>query len=463
MQSKCPDLAFRPARFLAAALVLAGALVLPPASAETLRQAVEGVLQRHPDVHSGRSLLLAAGERIQQARSAFYPNVGLESVAAEARDRDLGVGARDRSTRRTDVFLRWNLFRGLADRHALRMAEADNLAAGDELADAQEGVALEMTFAYLEVLRLRQRMELAQAYLRDSQRLAEDVAKRAAAGKVAAADLDQARMSVIEAQWQLAQLRGQLSGAEARYELLAGHAPDGLEAPDLMRTATLIKREAMMQEVVAGNPRVRAVLGRAQARAEEAGVAGGAVYPTLSMDLRKRLQSDIDPLPVSDTRDNAQLMFNYEVPLGGATYSRRREAVARHAAAQATADSVLLAARTSLGQVWSAWDEARRIAPQLAERVETGGRVVSAYDLQFAAGRRSLQDLIGIRAEYFRALSEAVDNRYEQQQGAAQVLSLLGRLRATVAGEVSSPAPAPQAGAAAVPPGLARAGAVGSM
>lgn len=162
--------------------------------------------------------------------------------------------------------------------------------------------------------------------------------------------------------------------------------------------------------------------------------------------IRKRLKSDITPDPVVETRNSTQVMLNYEVPLGGGAFSRKREAAAPMEAAQADADEAVLEARTALAQLWNVWDEARQIGPSLERRAHASDKVVAAYDRQFGAGRRSLQDLINIRSEHFRARADVIENHGSQQLGAAQVLSLLGRLRATLAGE-SGLAASPQTGA----------------
>jgi outer membrane protein TolC len=157
--------------------------------------------------------------------------------------------------------------------------------------------------------------------------------------------------------------------------------------------------------------------------------------PSFDLELRKRMLSEIDPVPQIDTRQSAQIQFSYQLPLGGAGFSRKREAAERKLAAQAGADAELLRVREEVVQRWSAWREARAIAADLEERVAASARVVAAYDLQFAAARRSLNDLIVARGDHHRSASDLLDNRMEQLAGGAQVLSLLGRLRQTVLGE----------------------------
>ena len=411
-----------------------------PEPVMTLSTVVRRVLEQHPDIRSSQALLNAAEERIVQSRSNYYPTVGLETQALDAQDDQLGRPL-DRTTRTTDAFLRWNLFRGFGDRQGVRMTEHDREAADADLAETHERVALQVAQAYLEVFRLRYMLALGEDYIADHLRLSEDVRKRVDAGRVSAADLDEVRASLIQAELQQSQLRGQLRGAEQRFWLLADMNPGKLTEPVLDDTPATMSVDALMEDVRLGNRRVRGALERASARTEEVGVAAAALYPSLNVEVRRRLSSSIDPVPVTDTKDATQFQVTYEMPLGGASFSRRREAVERMLAAGAAADTELLRARAELVQVWAGWQEARKIAPRLAERVDAQDMVVRAYDLQFAAARRSLTDLINARADRYRARGDLLDNRIEQLAASVRVLNLLGRLREHL---LSAATPAPE-------------------
>ena len=412
-------------------VALLGAIIFvlsSTAQAQTLSAAVQQVIDSHPDVRSSAALLTATAERVRQAKSNFYPAIGMQAASNEAQDRQLGARL-NRSTRNADAFLRWNLFRGLADYHSVRMAKRDTEAAREDLADAHERVALQVAASYLDVLRLRRRLAVAQAYVEQSERLVADVRKLVAAGKTPPSDIDQVDVGLIEGQWEVAQLRGELAGAEQGFMLLTGALPGELNEPNLEVVMDSVTQDDLLSQVLLTNPRILASQARAAARTEEVGVAGGALFPRLDLELRKRLLSDIKPDPVIESRESAQVSLNYEMPLGGGSFSAKREAQARMAAALADLDGAILEAQTSGTQLWNVWREARQIAATLARRAQASDKVVSAYDQQFNAGRRSLQDLIVIRDESRRALADVIDNGNAQMLGAAQILALMGRLR----------------------------------
>lgn len=409
-------------------VALAALLAALPAAAAPLAGVVEEVLARHPDIQSSRALLDASEERIIQARSNYYPVLGIEALASDANDRQFGQPL-ERTTRRNDAYLRWNLFRGLADWRAAGVAGRDSEAAAADLAEAHEQVALQVSRAYLEVTRLRLLVAMGEGYLADQRRLNDEIATRAELGRLSDADVEYAKASLIQAEMEQSTLRGQLRGAERAYAQLTGQEPGELSEPDLAGALPAFTQDQWLEAVAAGNRRLRALQARAQARGEEVGVAAGALYPSLDLELRWRLKSDIEPAPVTETDDTQMLQLRYQLPLGGGSYSRKREAVARQAAARWAVDSELLQLRSQLVQLWSLWQESHLIAPRLEQRVESTLKVVDYYDLQFSAARRTLTDLIAARNDRYRARADLLNNRIEQQITSAELLALLGRLR----------------------------------
>ncbi len=403
-----------------------------PAMADALPVVLDKVLTRHPDVRASAAMVDMATERIKQSRSEFFPTVGVDMLASESRDRELFGGDRTRRTRSTDVFMRWDLFRGFGHLHGLRASEADHRAALVELEDVSEGLALQVTTAYVDVWRLRQRLVLAERYASETLRLADEVHKRVEAGRAAQLELDQVRLSRIDADWQVTQLRAQLTSAESRYRLLVGDVAGELAAPELEEALGELTLDDVLERVMQDNRRIRAGQLRSEARVEDVGVAAAALYPSLSLELRKQLHSQVTPQPVTDTRGSTQLQLRYEIPLGGANYSRKREAASRLNAAQANVDSIRLELSVQLEQVWYQYQEVAAVSPALRERGEASAHLVSGYDLQFAAGRRSLQDLIAVRAEFQRIQSDLLENQAERLIGSAQLLSLMGGLVPTL-------------------------------
>ena len=411
-------------------------LVLLAASASPLQAAplnavLEQVLQQHPDVRTSRALLDASRESIVQARSNFFPVLGFTGQASEGQDEQSGVPL-DRNVRRLDAQLRWNLYRGMTDKHSVRAAQYDSLAAEADLNEAHERVALEVTFAYLEVMRLRCLVELSKNFVEEQARLNDEINRRVSAGRIPVADASQAKSSLIQSERLLTQSKSQLFAAEQRFQMITGQTADALVTPAFELLQVGQSLDDLLEKVTLGSYRFKAARARLDARSEEVGMAAGALYPSIDLEFRKRLQSEIDPPTVTDTVENQAVQLNYQLPLGGATYSRKRQAEFRKSAARAETDGILLRLQSEISLSWALWKETVDLKQKYAERVQATNTVVAAYDLQFDAGRRNLNDLISVRSERFQAQSDLIENRFQELAANARMMSVFGDLKRNI-------------------------------
>ena len=428
----------RPAALTPSLLVL---LFSTQLRAAPLPAVVEQVLRRHPDIESSQALLEAAKAQTRQVRSDFLPSVGLNYRHADAIDVDNGL-SRDRTLRRTNAMLRWNLFNGRIDSNRLRAADLNQEAAVADIDDAHERIALEVTELYAELVRLHQRLELADALIREFESLRESVKKRVDAGRIAAADLDQIDSDMIRIRAQRSSLRGQLGGSEYHFRQLTGQSPANLSSPWLEAPEQARSLEQLQALLETENPRLRASTRRVAARGAEVSAARGAYWPSLDLELNRRLDASISPAAISDTQRSNQISLNLEIPLGGKTFARVDESVERQKATRAAADALRLNLSSNLGMLHQELEEARAIQPDLLERVSASSRVYQAYRLQFDAGKRSLLDVANAQNERFMAMGDVIDNRNLQLLDQARLLNLVGRLRqALVSGYRDTPLP----------------------
>lgn len=413
-------------------LLLTTLLACAPALAAPLPAVVDQVLQRHPDIRSSQALLDSTAAQIRQTRSDFFPTFGLNYRQSDARDSQSGISI-DRNTQRGNAVLRWNLFNGLADTHRLRSVGLNREAAVADLDDAHERIALEVTETYAELVRLRQRLDLAETLIKEYDALRVSVKKRVDAGRISPADLDQIQSDLIRIRTQQSHLRGQLGGTEYRYRLLTGHPPANLSSPWLEAPENA-RGLAQLQELLESeNPRLRAGRQRVAARTAEISAARGVYWPSLDLELNRRLYANISPAAVSDTERSSQISLNLEIPLGGKTFARVDETVERRKGAQAALDALQLNLSGDLGALHQELLEARVIQPELIERVETTSRVYQAYRLQFDAGKRTLLDVATAQNERFAALGDVIDNHNLQLLDQARLLGMVGKLRQTLA------------------------------
>jgi TolC family type I secretion outer membrane protein len=393
-----------------------------------LADVVRHVLDTHPDVVSARALLDAANERIRQSRSEYLPTAGL-SYENSGTTEEISGASIDRDTSRLDATLRWNLFRGFADRGAISSATARKAASASELEDVREALALKVLEVYLDVQRNRALVEVSAAQIESLEALAQRVGKRAELGRISRVTVHQANTRLVQARNRHIQLRAALSGSELRFREITGMTPDDLVLPVLDEQIADVSIDVLYQRAIDGNPRIQAARETARSRAADIDVARGGLMPTVDLELRKRLFADVEPDSSIDLDTSVRLVVNYDFPLGGASLSRKSEAVSLKSAAEQRVASLEREVRADVAAVSRQLVEDRNIAANLEANVAAAEAVVKAYHLQFDAGKRTLLDLLTAYADLYQAEAAVLDNRFRQLASTARIYYQLGLLQ----------------------------------
>lgn len=162
----------------------------------TLEQAQTTALQNSPTLLSVKARLEQASQRLQQARSAYWPTISAtgEGEHVELSERSTAQGlpgstlSRSQDSFRISLMAGWTLFDGFlrdAEVAIARHAESEMSAT---LADAQRLLSLAVARAYYRALLARENVRIAGSDLTFNARLLEDARAMRAAGRGALSD-----------------------------------------------------------------------------------------------------------------------------------------------------------------------------------------------------------------------------------------------------------------------------------
>lgn len=180
-----------------ASALAAGALLLssPGAiGAETLKQVVEAALKTHPRVLEAASQYRAAGHDVAQARGGFMPTVDLNLAGGSERTdspstRALGAGTPNLTRREAGLLVSQNLYNGKATTSELERQKARQEASASRLAEVREDIALRVTDLFIEVIKNRALVRLAEQNLKAHLATQEKVRQRVQGGVSQKTDL----------------------------------------------------------------------------------------------------------------------------------------------------------------------------------------------------------------------------------------------------------------------------------
>lgn len=190
--------------------------------AETLQEAVQSVVERHPDVRSAAHNRLARDKEVVQARSGYYPQLNVEAGAGYD-DVDKPIDA-ELNPWEARISLRQNLFAGFSTVNEVARQKARVKSQAFLTQSSAENTALETIKTYLEVLKNQEYKALADENLVLHERIGDQIGLRSKSGVGRGADQSQIQSRLGLARSNVVVTEQNLIDAQTNYQALVGHA-----------------------------------------------------------------------------------------------------------------------------------------------------------------------------------------------------------------------------------------------
>jgi adhesin transport system outer membrane protein len=389
-------------------LLLAATFVTPVAAQVpqhlTLKDAAQAAVLKSPEVLARWHAFQEASEEIGVARGGFLPKVDVS--ANMGRDNlDGGAGPGRRFTRSGGfVSLNQMLFDGFATSSEVKRLGKAKLVRYFELLDASENIALEAGRAYLDVVRSRQLVFLAEENYIQHQAALEQLKQRAESGVGKRVDVEQAASRLALADVNLTTAYANLHDVSARYVRLVGDQPAKVMfAPAQLAKALPVTAESALQFALKHNPALRASIENIEAAQFDLEERRAAFMPRL--DVRARSEVINNYLGLSNTYNNAvvEAVVSYNLFNGGSDLARSRQYRERKNIALDQREKACRDMRQTLS---IAYNETVRLNDQLSFiglQVNLVEKTRTAYRDQFNIGQRTLLDLLNTQNEFFDA------------------------------------------------------------
>lgn len=399
------------------------------AQGETLGDAVVRALDWHPELRESLAVQRALEEQLTQARAGFLPQIDASLGRGRENSENVSTRPGDLTLSRSEAELTLSqlLFDGGAVSSQVRRGRARSEGATQQTAQTAESVALRAVQAYLEVLRARELLRIADENTASHQRTLEQVRRLAEGGLGRAADVQQAAARLAQADAALSQSKGQLEQALAAYQHAVGRAPGVLERPAL-NPETLPADAASAIARAANHPALRAAEKQREAAHAEREFSRTRFAPRVTLEVGLNQNRDVDGVRGTNAERIAMLRLRQNLYRGGADNSRVREAEARVDEADATLARVQNELERELRQAYDALRVQRERLPALEAHARASAAVVDSYRAQFRIGQRSLLDLLNSESELYAAQGNLVTGQYAGLAAAYRLYAATGRL-----------------------------------
>lgn len=366
--------------------------------ATSLREAVQQAVLTNPRIDAAQANRRASEYSFKQAKGRFLPEVELNAdVGQQNIDRPEGLGPAVNDTwqdrRQATLSVRQVLFDGWDRANDIYRTQANISAASFRVLVRSEAVGLNSVEAYIDVIRHRDLLALAQDNVRRHQALLKIIQERFDGGRAPIGDLQQTIERVEAAKALVAQIKVASETAKAKYKNAVGTPPSALKT---VSYATGIPRSVadVTNRAIRNNPRVKEAIAETEVSYFDKQQFRSTLYPQVYLEGNATRGEDLEGTPGRNDELEARVVLRWKLFDGAVRRNRVAELGERYS--EKVAEQMILV-RELTQEVEIAWArlvDGRAEVEAIKREVAENTKVVASYQDEYNANKRSLLDVL---------------------------------------------------------------------
>lgn len=424
----------RPSSFALAAGALI-AIAVQPASAASLQDELQNLLQSHPGILAADKNVGVAQKEIERANSGYYPRIDLvgdmgPEIVDSPAERTAGNTDEIRKRQVAGVAIREHLFNGFLTPSQVKLAEVGKAGSEFQFSSQTQQFLFEGVSAYVNVLRQMRLIELALGNEENIKHQLSLEDERVRRGAGIAVDVLQAKARLQFAKERRVAFEGQLQDAISTYKQVFGHAPDLAAMMDPMPPVDVLPETVDQALDIASkeNPVLQNAATAVEGARLRKDVVRADYFPTIDLVGTWNYEKDKNAV-VGVRRDYALLVqAQWNLFNGFATQAGEARAALEHAASK---DTRLLTNRRIEEQTRVAWQKlltTRERVGLLENAVNLAAEVYDARNKLREAGKETSINVLDAENEVYTRRIDYTSASYDERLAVYQVLLAIGRL-----------------------------------
>ena len=417
-------------------LSLVAIMAVSSLNATTLKEAIQNGLQTDPEVLAEVSKYESKKTSVSLAKSGYYPKLDLAAgVGYEESDRENPHSQQtniDNTRTEASARFRQPIFEGFATSNDVSRSTADKKTVGYELSALTENKSLKIIKAYMDVLRTKEIILLAETNLQTHNKIFESIEKRYNQGVSDKADLIQIKGRVANAKIDLVSANNNALDAEAVYFKATNTLAKSLEIVSVNNIKIPLTLEQTISSAIKENPTMFAAKKNIEIVKSEKELTLSGYYPHIYGDLSANYKDDADGIKGQQETYQAMIRMEWNI-FNGLKESRQNEiaqknVLASKQKAQNTKRQLILESTLS----WNAYQLLNTQLISLQEHVDFSKEANVLYEEQYNVGRRSLIDVLNSQIEAFNAAKALVNAQNDLIIAKYRILNSIGVLNKTI-------------------------------
>lgn len=422
-----------PLTFFALCLPLCASLCAQ-AQVQTLQATAQQALSTHPELLARWHAWQAARNERDVVAGGNKPRVDLSAGLGREKLHESGQD-QDFSTRTLNLTMTQLLYDGGGVKNETQRFQYLSTVRLYEFFSSAEGVALDLTRAWFDVLRYRKLLSLAEDNYVQHKAVFEQIQDKVKAGVARRVDLEQATGRLALAEANLVTETSNLHDVSARFQRLSGTFPaKEMESGIVMEKDLPPNITSALRAAIARHPALRAAIENVRSAGAAAKLQQAAFAPRVDFRLRSEHDQNpdrrgIDRRAIGSRRDNvAEVVMSWNLFNGGSDQSRVRQYADLLNQARDERERTCIDVRQNLTV---AYNDARKLNEQLAyfdQHQLAIDKARQAYRKQFEIGQRTLLDVLDTENELFQARRSHTNAEFDLQIAYARAHAGFGGL-----------------------------------
>ncbi|HEX6019145.1 MAG TPA: TolC family outer membrane protein [Burkholderiaceae bacterium] len=400
-------------------------------SDDPMANAVRKALETNPDVTARVNALRASLDAVSVARAGWLPRVDAEAGAGRTDDRITSRIPVNGSLDHNGVALSITqlLWDGTALTSQIQRLDHERQTRWFELLDISELTALDAARAYIDVVRFRKLVQLAEDSYVDHRFYFAQIQSRFRAGVGRGSDVEQAAARVALAESNLTTETTNLHDVVARYLRVVGEQPlREPPRPQMLAAGMPATANQAMDEALRNSAAINAAIENLRSARAAVSERESAYWPRLEARVRAGNGHNFDAIPDQKREVTAGVVLNWNLFAGGADQARVRQQTSLLNQAADQRDKACRDARQNAGIAYNDVVKLEEQLRTLDRNVLAIEKARDAYRQQFDIGQRSLLDLLNSENELYTARRSYTNADFDRLFAQARVLAALQQL-----------------------------------
>ncbi len=425
------------------AALLASVFAFPAATstfAMSVSEAVDLAVSTNPDIGIVASNREAVDEELRQARGLWLPQIDAAAGIGKERTDDRTTrasaansdGTRTLTRQEASITLQQRIFDGFEANSTIDREKSRVESASRRVEENAEFLALDAVGAYLEVVRQRELVRLAETNLEVHLTILDAVRQRQSGGGGSRADVVQTEARAARSRATLTQSLNDLRDGEAVFTRTVGQFPDNLEPVEFPQGVLPPDLETAVSLAGSNNPTTKIFEADVRSSNAEVSLTEAPFYPSVTLEAETEYNDGRDGIQTYEFNNQVMLRLRWNLFRGGIDRAARQEALSRVAENKNRRLRSYLEAQREMRQSWFAYEANRQRVEDLSDAVQFNIETRDAYRQQFEVAQRTLLDVLDAENELFVSSGQLVTAQTNELLASYRILAVGGLLLDTL-------------------------------